>query len=269
MTTTRPGDFNNAEAYQAQMGRWSRQLAEPFLDFAGPLDGSCILDMGCGIGSLTFAIAKRYAMATISGIDAAAPFVEHLSKINRDPRINVQVGDALDLPFAAKTFDHALTLLVLHFVADTTKAVSELKRVTKPGGTIAAAVWDTGGGFIAQRMFFDTAAAIDPKAVEARAAHMRRPNTRKGELAAAWRAGGLVNVEETSIMTRMEYTSFDDYWKPFLGRQAGAAAYIAKLPPEEVDDIRDAVRLAYLGGDPDGPRSFVAVAWAVKGKVPG
>jgi len=140
--------------------------------------------------------------------------------------------------------------------------------VTKPGGTIAAAVWDTGGGFIAQRMFFDTAAAIDPKAQEARAHHMRRPNTRKGELAAAWRAGGLADVEETSIMTRMEYASFDDYWKPFLGRQAGAAAYIAKLPPGEVDRIREGVRLAYLAGDPDGPRSFAAVAWAVKGKVP-
>lgn len=266
--SARPGDFSNADAYELQMGRWSRQLAEPFLDFAGPLGGSRILDMGCGIGSLTFAIAKRNATAKISGIDAAEPFVAHLTRIKNDPRIAVQVGDALALPFPDQTFDHALTLLVLHFVSDTAKAVSELRRVTKPGGTIAAAVWDTGGGFIAQRMFFDTAAAIDPKAQEARANHMRRPNTRKGELAAAWRAGGLVDVEETSIMTRMEYTSFDDYWKPFLGRQAGAAAYIAKLPAGEVERIREAVRLAYLGGDPDGPRSFVAVAWAVKGRVP-
>jgi SAM-dependent methyltransferase len=266
--TVRPGDFNNADAYELQMGRWSRQLAEPFLDFAGPINGNRILDMGCGIGSLTFAVARRNKSAKISGIDAAAPFVEHLSQINTDPRIDVQVGDALALPFPDKTFDHALTLLVLHFVSDTATAVSELKRVTKPGGTIAAAVWDTGGGFIAQRMFFDTAAAIDPKAQEARAHHMRRPNTRKGELAAAWHAGGLADVEESSIMTRMEYASFDDYWKPFLGRQAGAAAYIAKLPAGEVDRIREAVRLAYLAGDPDGPRSFVAVAWAVKGKVP-
>ncbi len=264
----RPGDFNNADAYEAQMGRWSRQLAEPFLDFAGPLEGRRILDMGCGIGSLTFAIARRNPTISISGIDAAAPFIEHLKHVNHDPRIDVQVGDALELPFADRSFDHALTLLVLHFVSDTAKAVSELKRVTKPGGTVAAAVWDTGGGFVSQRMFFDTAAAIYPKAGEARANHLRRPNTRKGELGAAWRAGGLTGVEETSIMTRMEYASFDDYWKPFLGRQAGAAAYIAKLPGDEVERVREAVRLAYLGGDPDGPRSFVAVAWAVKGKVP-
>lgn len=266
--TKRPGDFTNADAYELQMGRWSRQLAQPFLDFAGPIEGKRILDMGCGIGSLTFAIAARNKMAAISGIDAAAPFIEHVSNLNHDPRIDFRVGDALDLPFPDATFDHALSLLVLHFVGDTAKAVSELKRVTKPGGTIAAAVWDTGGGFVAQRMFFDTAAAIDPKAVEARANHMRRPNTRKGELGHAWRAGGLVEVQETSLVTRMEYTSFDDYWAPFLGRQAGAAAYLAKLPSDEVERIRAAVRLAYLGGDPDGPRSYVAVAWAAKGKVP-
>jgi len=260
--------FSNAEAYEAQMGRWSRRLAEAFLDFAGPLGGDSLLDVGCGTGSLTFAMARRAKSAKIAGVDLTPAFIDYAATKNEDPRIEFRVGDACSLPFPDQSFDHTLSLLCLHFVADPEMAISEMRRVTRPGGTIAAAVWDTRGGFISQRMFFDTAAALDPRGVEARAKHFTRRMCRPGELEVAFVGAGLRDVEPSTVMTRMEYASFDDYWRPFLGRQAGPASYVASLEPAAVDELREAVRLAYLDGDPNGPRSHAAIAWAAKGRVP-
>jgi SAM-dependent methyltransferase len=260
--------FEDVDVYEQQMGRWSRRLAEPFLDFAGPVLGGRVLDMGCGIGSLTFALAARAPGVAIAGIDKSPVFVAHISRQTTDPRFDFCVGDATSLPFADLAFDHALSLLVLHFVPETLKALTEMRRVTKPGGTIAAAVWDT-RSFVAQRIFFDTAAVFDPRAGELRASQLTRPNTRPGELEHVWREGGLVDVQATSLTIRMDFASFADYWAPFLGKQSGGAAYVSTLSPERLTALTELVRQAYLDGEGDGPRSYTASAWAVKGRVPG
>lgn len=268
MTNPVASIFNDSAAYEQQMGRWSRRLAEPFLDFAEVADGETILDAGCGTGSLTFAIAKRCKPAAIQGIDRAEAFVEYAKSKNVNERITFRAADVCNLPFPNARFDRVLSLLVLHFVPDSVKAISELKRVARPGATVAAAVWDGRGGFVAQRMFFDTAAAVDPDGGTARAQQFTRPLCRPGELEIAWKAAGFENVVQTSVMTRMAFSSFDDFWSPYLGRQAGGAAYVATLSDERRNRLKEALRLAYLDGDPDGPRSYAAIAWAVKGSVP-
>ena len=260
--------FSDSDAYELQMGRWSRRLAEPFLDFVGIADGERVLDVGCGTGSLAFAIARRSNVKAVCGLDSATPFIDSAANKNSDPRIEFQVGDACALPFPDGLFDKILSLLVLHFVPQTELAIKEMRRVARPGATVAAAVWDLRGGLVSQRMFFDTAAMLDPKAGEARARQLTRPMSRPGELEAAWSAAGFQNVRHTTIMTRMEFTSFDDYWTPFLSRQAGAASYVATLGEAQLVALRESVRRAYLDGEPDGPRSYAAVAWAVKGVVP-
>jgi ubiquinone/menaquinone biosynthesis C-methylase UbiE len=151
--------FSDSDAYELQMGRWSRLLAEQFLDFVGTKDRARVLDVGCGTGSLTSAVAKRSNAKVICGVDRAAPFIEYAAKKNYDPRIEYRVGDASALPFPDGSFDRVFSLLVLHFIPDTTLAIKEMRRVARPGGTVAAAVWDLRGGFVSQRMFFDTAAA--------------------------------------------------------------------------------------------------------------
>ena len=133
---------------------------------------------------------------------------------------------------------------------------------------VAACVWDVRGGFVANRMFFDTAAALDPKANESRARNYTRPMTRQGELARAWREAGLLGVAETSLAMRMEFTSFEDYWAPYDGREGPAAQYVATLGQAQRARLIDAVRAAYMDGEPDGPRSYAALAWAVKGVAP-
>lgn len=259
---------DHAAGYELQMGRWSRRLAVQFIDFAGIQDGERVLDVGCGTGNLAEAIATRTSTSQVHGVDLAAPYIEHASRIHRDPRLSFNIGDACALTFPDNSFDRVLSLLALHFVPQPLDAIIEMRRVARPGAVVGAAVWDLRGGMVAGRLFFDTAAALDPDANAYRARHLTRPLTRPGELAVAWRSTGLTDVAETTLAIRMEYSGFKDYWSPYEGRDGPAAEYVALLTPERRTVLRDAVRRAYLDGERDGPRSFAAVAWAVKGRVP-
>jgi SAM-dependent methyltransferase len=258
----------DGDGYELQMGRWSRRLAIPFLEFAGSSPGEQLLDVGCGTGQLAQAIVAHAAPAEVRAIDVAAAYVDHAQRHNRDPRLTFEVGDACAMRFADHSFDRVLSLLVLHFVPRAGQAIAEMRRVAKPGGVVAAAVWDVRGGFVANRMFFDTAAALDPAANERRARNYTRPLTRPGELARAWRESGLHDVVESTLSIRMEFASFDDYWAPYEGREGPHAEYVASLGTTERSRFVDALRAAYLDGEPDGRRSYAALAWAVKGIAP-
>jgi SAM-dependent methyltransferase len=259
---------HDGDCYELQMGCWSRRLAELFLDFSGYTDGEQVLDVGFGTGSLTFTLAERAKVRGICGVDFSSAYIDYATRRNRDPRIEFRTGDACALPFADGTFNRTLSLLMLHFVPRAELAVKEMCRVTQPGGVVAAAVWDARGGYVATRIFFDTAAALDPKANEHRARQYTRPMTRPGELANAWHSAGLNDINETMLTIRMEFASFDDYWAPYVGKDGPVAQYNASLNAGEQAKLRDIVRLAYLDGEPDGARSYASTAWAVKGTMP-
>lgn len=255
---------NDGDGYELVMGRWSRRLADPFIEFTGIAgDGEDVLDVGCGTGHLAAALLERTPQAQVHGVDIAPAYVDYARV--RCPGATFQAADACALPFPDGGFDRVLSLLVLHFVPRADAAIAEMRRVTRPRGVVAAAVWDVRGGFVANRMFFDTAAALDPQAAERRARNYTRPLTRPGELGAAWRAAGLKDVAETVLSIRMEFACFADYWAPYEGRDGPGAAYVGGLGEEAKARLREAVHAAYLDGEPDGPRSYAALAWAVKG----
>jgi SAM-dependent methyltransferase len=268
LTTSSTFTANDGDGYERLMGRWSKRLAEPFLDFAGTQEGESVLDAGCGTGHLAQAVAQRNLSGAIRAVDLAPVYVEHARSHNRDPRIVFEVGDVCALDFPARSFDRVLSMLVLHFVPNSALAVAELCRVARPGAVVAACVWDARGGLVFNRMFFDTAAALDPNANERRAKNFTRPMTRPGELGKAWRAAGLHDVVESSITMRMEFSSFEDYWTPNQGREGPIADYVATLGPAERARLIEAMRRAYLDGEADGPRSYAAIAWTVKGTAP-
>ncbi len=256
-----------AEKYDSYMGRWSRRLAAPFLDFAGLAAGERVLDAGCGTGSLTFELPARADIASVEAIDYEQQFVDAARERNSDPRINFQKGDACDLQFAEGQFDRAFSMLVLHFVSNPQRAVAEMYRVLRPGGVAAATVWDNFGGQPSVRMFWDIAAAIEPRAIERRDAAFSRPMTRAGELRDVFLRAGFIEVTENALMIRMDFESFEDYRIPQLTGQGTLADFIASLPEATRQRIEAALKAAYLCGQPDGPRSFVSASWAVRGKV--
>jgi SAM-dependent methyltransferase len=251
--------------YEIQMGRWSRRLAEPFLDFTGTADDEEVLDVGCGTGNLAFAIAQRASVKSIKGIDFSGPYVENAKSHNRSPQITFEAGDATALPYDDASFDRVLSMLVLFFIPDAKKAVSEMKRVARSGSTVAATLWDARGGMMISRMFVDTAAVLDTRANELRARACTRPLGHPGDLGRAWHDAGLREVKEATLIIRMEFANFDDYWRPYMGGQGPYAEYVGSLKPDEQATLKHHVRRAYLDGEPDGHRSYAAVAMAVKG----
>jgi len=259
---------HGAAAYDHYMGRWSRRLAPLFLDFAGSAAGERVLDVGCGTGSLSLALVERSAVEAVEAIDFEPDFVAALqAQIGTQP-ITARQGDACSLPFADASFDRALSLLVLHFVPDARQAAHEMRRVVRPGGVVAAAVWDTYGGMPSQRIFWDTATAIEPSADQRRAAAMFRPATQPGDLPALLSRAGLADVRETLLTIRMEFANFEDYWHPLMTGQGNLGQYVDGLAAPTRTRVIEAVRAAFLSGRPDGPRSFASVAWAARGVVP-
>lgn len=259
----------DGDGYELQMGRWSRRLAPLFVEFARIGKARRVLDVGCGTGNLALFLAQRDAeLVEIRGIDVSAAYVEHARRRSDDARLTFQIVDARVLPFSTGHFDHALAMLALQFVPRPERAVHEMRRVTRRGGTVAAATWDTRGGFVALRLVLDAAAMLDEAGRRARAAAYTRPLSRPGELARVWSDVGLSQVVQESITIRMEFGSFVDFWAPIGGNEGPIAEYVGGLDLEAAERLRDAVRLAYLDGEADGPRSYAATAWVVKGSVP-
>lgn len=254
--------------YDQLMGRWSKILARQFIDFAGLADGEKIIDVGCGTGSLTFALAEAANVDDIVAIDYSPVFVEAAARRNTDPRIKIRQADACALPFANGRFDRAMALLVLHFVPDAAKAVAEMRRVVRPGGVVAAAVWDHLGGMPGMRMMVDTVAALSEGGRQLRGRYCFQPMMQPGEMKQTFIEQGLVDVVDTQLVVRMDYRNFDDYWAPIAAGEGPLGHYVATLGIEEQARIVAAVRDAYEAGRPDGPRSFANVALACRGLVP-
>jgi ubiquinone/menaquinone biosynthesis C-methylase UbiE len=258
----------SADSYEQLMGRWSRRLARPFLDFAGLAAGERVLDVGCGTGSLTFTIPEVADIGRIEGIDYSEAYVEAARQRNTDPRITLAQGDACALPFPDGSFDRALALLVLHFIPESEQALREMSRVTKPGGVVAAAVWDSYGGMSYQRMFWDTAAVLDPAAATHRRESYFKPLTGSSEMRALWTRIGLSDVTEVPLTIRMDFQDFEDVWRPIAEGEGPLGKYVTGLDDTKRTAFEHALRAAYEAGEPDGPRSFAAVAWACRGVVP-
>jgi SAM-dependent methyltransferase len=258
--------FSSAEAYERFMGRWSRALAPALVRFAGVRDGETVLDAGSGTGALTAALVALAPSIEVIGIDPTRAYVEFASARQRDPRVHIEVGDAQHLRFSDAAFDRALSLLVVNFIPDPDRALDEMIRTTRPGGILAAAVWDYGDGMEMLRLFWDELVALDPGAAARDERHM--PLCRNGELSALWHTHGLIDIDEDALVIDMRYPSFDDYWEPFLLGQGPAGSYVTTLAPNMRERLQQRLRQRLLGRDADREIALTARAWAVRGVVP-
>jgi SAM-dependent methyltransferase len=254
--------FSESDAYEQFMGRWSHRLAPRLVALASVQTGDDVLDVGSGTGALADAVLAAAGAGRVIGIDASAAYVEYARVRQPSPRAAFEVGDAQRLRFTAGRFDKTLSLLALNFIPDRAAAVSEMVRVTKSGGTVAAAVWDYGEGMEMLRLFWDAAVALDPSIDSRDERHM--PLCRSEELAALWRQRGLEAVEEAALTIDLSFTSFDDFWSPFLKGQGPAGAYVASLSEAGRQRLRERLRTR-LAGD---AFTLNARAWGVKGTVP-
>lgn len=251
--------FADAQAYERFMGRWSRLIAPLLVEFAGLADATRVLDAGCGTGALATELAARSPAFRVTGIDISPAYVAAAHAAAADGRVSFAVGDAQRLNFPRAAFDAAASLLAFNFIPAPRLALAELRRVVRPAGIIAAAVWDYSAGMQMLRVFWDAAMALDPAAANRDERHM--PLCRAGELRALWQAAGMGDVAEAGLEAPARFESFDDFWSPFLLGQGPAGAYAASLPAAGLARLRDELARRL----PRAPFTLRARVWAVRG----
>ena len=259
--------FTAAEGYERFMGRWSRQLAPQYLSFAGVKDGDKVLDIGTGTGSVASTIAASFRSSQVTGIDPSAAFIAAARNSAKSDRERFEVGDAQALALADGSFDQVMSLLVLNFIPDPQKAVAEMRRVTRPGGVVSACVWDYNAGMQMLRFFWDEVVALDPAMEPKDERHMKL--SREGQLGQLWRQAELGEVREQALTIEQRFTSFDDYWEPFLKGAGPGGAYVVSLGNEPRGRLEARMRKRLLGDRTDGPFTLKAKVWCVRGSVGG
>jgi SAM-dependent methyltransferase len=256
-----PGTFQvSGDAYDRFVGRYSTPLAVAFADTASLGSGAEALDIGCGPGALTAELVRRLGPGSVAAIDPSEPFVAECRR--RNPGVDVRLGSGEALPFADRSFDAALSQLVLHFVADPAAAAAEMRRVLRPGGITAACVWDFHGGMRLIRHFWDAALTVDPGAPdEAASLHFGRD----GEIGELFTAAGFGDVTTGEIVVEATYDDFDDLWAGFTGGPGPAGAFTKSLPGDQQARLCDELRRRL--GDPPGSFTLPARAWFATGRA--
>jgi SAM-dependent methyltransferase len=253
----------SADAYDRLVGRYGPELAWALIGFAGVQPGMRALDVGCGPGALTVALADRLGPANVSAADPSEPFVEACRA--RRPGVEVMVAAAEALPFADAAFDVALSQLVVNFMRDPVAGVREMMRVTRAGGVVASCVWDYAGEMTLLRAFWDAAREIEPERAAAADEGVVMRWCREGELAELWRAAGVRDVRFGPLVVSASYTGFEDLWWPFPTGVAPSGAFCKSLDEHRRTALHDALRRR-LGVD-NRPFELSARAWAVAGTV--
>jgi SAM-dependent methyltransferase len=252
-----------AEAYDRWMGRYSTRLASALIEFAGVSPGMRALDVGCGPGALTEALASVLGPGSVAAAEPSGPFVEACRV--RLPGVEIAAASAEALPFADEAFDAALSQLVVNFMHDPRAGVSEMRRVTRPGGVVAACVWDYAGEMTLLSTFWQAARELEPEQAAAVDETKVMRWCDEGQLEALWRGAGLCGVRVGPLVVSANYTDFEDLWSPLPAGVGPAGSFVKSLDEQRRALLHEAFRR--LLEVPDGPFQLTARAWAVVGTV--
>jgi len=255
--------FDDGAAYERAMGRWSRAVAPVFLQWLAPPAGARWLDVGCGTGIFAHTLLELCAPAEVIGIDPEASQIAQASRGPAAGRAAFQVADARRLPFADASFDIAASALVLNFVSERSQAMSEMRRVTRAGGSVAAYVWD----------FFEDLSPSGPlrQAMRRFGAEVpTAPGTAESRIAALrglFEQAALERIETRTIEVCLAYRDFQDFWEAQTPSYAPITKVIASMTEGERTRLMRAVR-AELPTAPGGVIEYFARANAIKARVP-
>ncbi len=251
--------------YERFMGRWSMLIGREFLKWLAIPPGCSWLDVGCGTGTLTRLVLQTNQPSRVVAIDTSSEFVSYAANTLANPLVRFQVGQAQSLELETDSVDVAVSGLMLNFVGYPDQAVSEMQRVTQPGGIIGIYLWDYADGMGMLRYFWDAAVELDQSARELDEG-VRFPLCHRGQFASLAETVGLQQVEAAAIEVATVFQNFDDYWRPFLGAVGPAPSYVQSLSTINRQRLEDRLRETLPAND-DGAISMTAKAWAIKGIV--
>ena len=243
----------SAEAYARFMGRYSVPLATAFAELVGVAPGQRALDVGCGPGALTAVLVERLGVANVAAIDPSESFVEVARQ--RFPDLEVAQGSAESLPYDDESFDLALAQLVVHFMRDPVLGLTEMARVTAPGGVVAANVWDHGSGRGPLSPFWRAVLSLKPSATD----ESGLAGSAEGHLLDLFAQAGMADAMSTALEVHVDYASFEDWWEPYTFGVGPAGEYVARLDASGKAELRQRCNELL----PPAPFTVDAVAWTV------
>jgi SAM-dependent methyltransferase len=250
--------------YEQWMGRWSRLLAQRFLQWLALPTHLQWLDFCCGGGVVSETIADVSAPASVVGVDLSSSQIEFARQHRARHTVKYEVADAMTLPFPDASFDVAVSGLGLNFIPDPLRALREANRVLRPGGALAVYVWDYAQGARFLREFWDTAIAIDPEAAAFDQALRFTICTHQG-LRDVFESAKLDSITTHALEIVTHFSNFDDYWLPLLTGQGSAPGYLATRAEQTRAAIR-ALLQSTLPQNPDGSIDLPARALAVRAR---
>jgi SAM-dependent methyltransferase len=255
--------FDDGEAYELFMGRWSRAVGTQFLAWLSPPKAARWLDVGCGTGVFTRLIVDSCAPGGIAGVDPSAAQIDYARQQPAATAADFRVADATALPYADGSFDIVTSSLVINFIPDRSKAMAEMRRVARNGGIVSGFIWDRAPG-----------KELSPTAPMQRgfsaigAAPPRIPGDDLGSLPDLFAAAGLIDIESRTIEVTQTFRDFDAYWSHQTQPYTPAGKLVAKLPEADCARLRDALR-GILPAAADGSITYASRAIAVKARAPG
>jgi SAM-dependent methyltransferase len=255
---------NPAEAYDRHSGRYGSELAAAFLDFARVTSEIRALDVGCGPGALTKALAQRVGAERVAAVDPSEDYAEACRR--RVPGVSVRVGAGEDLPFEDGGFDAVLSQLVVQAFEDAPRAAREMFRVAVAGGTLAASVLDFQEGMPLFVSYWAAARAVDPEGARRAGGDTTNPWCTRDGLTRLWRQAGAEQVETDELWASTEYDGLDDAFWSFEAGVGFSGAYYRALNEGRQKALREEFHRQL--GSPDGPFRLTARAWAVRGRAP-
>jgi SAM-dependent methyltransferase len=252
--------FTDGVAYERLMGRWSRRVGDVFINWLKAPKDRQWLDVGCGTGVFTEQAILRCSPASVVGLDSSAEQLAFARGRDELSTVEFHVGDAQDLPFSDNSFDIAVMALVIHFVPDPAKAVAEMGRVLRPGGTAAAYVWD----------YKNAGSPTAPLAAAMRGIGRQPPAppsphvTSLLALEELWRAAGFEQIDARGIDIAVEFADFEEFWQSMTVPVGPAGKAIAAMSPEDLAQLRSVLEQQMVL-TADGRVTYEARASAVQG----
>ncbi len=235
--------FADGAAYENYIGRWSKPISHLFVDWLAQPSGLRWVDIGCGTGALSATVLDRADPSMVTGIEPSEGFLSYARSTITDDRAGFRLGDAQGLPLEDSVADVSVSGLVLNFVPDKDRALQEMRRIIKPGGTIAVYVWDYAGEMQLIRYFWDAVGELFPEAAD-NDEGKQFPICNPDALADLFRASGLQSVETRALDAPTVFADFDDYWSPFLKDQGPAGAQCVSLSGDDRERLRNHLEAA-------------------------
>ena len=258
--------YENPEGYERFMGRWSVRLAPQMIEFCGLQNHMGIADIGCGTGNLAAAIIDRFDACQVHGVDSSPQFIAYANRRHGGVRLAFEVGDAMALAFPGAAFDASISLLLLQGVLDASRAMAEMRRVVKPGGLVAGAVWNFRTAMPLFSLLREAVAGLGGDLAGQRG----EPTfAAPGDFAALWHRADLTDVVEAKLDVTCAYCNFDYLWQSYLVGATPTSAAVAAMDASQQQSIAAYLQQAVAAEGGKKPFTLNATAWAVKGLVPG